>query len=104
MFNKSKTPREDTWKEVARMYNINNWEQIKALVYQYCDEHEMDIDATLGSKENKLSTASDEHDEHNSKVSTEAKRDQHDDKVTDDKDTDEDNNDHNNETRSNSPI
>ena len=99
MFNKSKTPRDDTWKEVARMYNTNNWEQIKTLVYQYCHENDMDIEATLGSKENKISTASDEHDEHNSKVSTEAKRTQH-----DDKDTDEDNNDHNNETSSNAPI
>tara|TARA_Y100001951_G_scaffold42469_1_gene33642 strand:+ start:506 stop:1591 length:1086 start_codon:yes stop_codon:yes gene_type:complete len=63
-FDDSDTPREDTFKEVARMNNTTEWEKIRDLVYKYCDDNEMDIDATLGSKEHKIKSASDDHDEH----------------------------------------
>ena len=69
----------DTWKEVARMYNVDNWEPIRDLVGKYCKNNDMDIDATLGTKEYRVSDASDAHEDHNkSEVSTEAKRAQDD--------------------------
>ena len=63
-FDDSPSPREATFKEVARMNNTTEWEKIRDLVYKYCDDNEMDIDATLGSKEHKIESASDDHDEH----------------------------------------
>ena len=63
-FNASDTPREDTFKEVARMNNTTEWEKIRDLVYKYCEDNDMDVDKTLASKEHKVKHASDEHDEH----------------------------------------
>ena len=62
---------EDTWKEVARMNDTTEWEKIRELVYKYCDDNDMDIEATLGTKEYRVSNASDEH-EHHDKTSNHA--------------------------------
>ena len=90
---------EDTWKEIARMYNTDKWEQIKDLVEMYCKANGMDIEATLGTKEYRESNVRHNHDEHGSEVSTEAKRAQ-----DDNKDTDEGNNDDSNEESNHAPI
>ena len=58
---------EDTWKELARMYNIDKWEKIRDQVIKYCIDNGMDVEATLGTKEYRASNVSHDHDESSDK-------------------------------------